>query len=99
MLEIIAIIFLSGSMGRLASRKGQKVGLWRLYTVLAWIGAEILGIVLAILLFQTDEIFALLLMGYAFAIGSYFVLKAVLSKKPDVDAQAFEFEQNNNPQP
>jgi len=93
MLEIIALIYLSRKMGNLAERKGQKKGLWRLYTVLAWVGAEIFGIVLSIILFRTDEMIALLPLGYGFAIGSYFLLKSVLAKKPDEVQTTFEFEQ------
>ena len=65
--------------------------------VIAWIGAEVFGIVLSILIFQTDETFALLPLGYAFAIASYFILKAVLSKRPDAET-AFEFEGQNQQQ-
>ena len=95
MLEIIALIFLTRKIGYLAERKGLKKGWWKFYTVIAWFGAEFFGIVLAILIFQTEEILPLLFFAYAFAIGSYFILKAVLSKKPDVETPAFEFEGQN----
>ena len=95
MLEIIALIFLTRKIGYLAERKGLKSGWWKFYTVIAWFGAEVIGIVLSILIFQTEEIFALVLPGYAFAIGSYFILKAILSKKPDIETTAFEFEGQN----
>jgi hypothetical protein len=44
------------------------------------VSGEIIGIVLSILIFQTEDTFALLPLGYAFAIASYFILRAVLSK-------------------
>jgi len=98
MLEIIALIFLTRNIGNLAERKGLKKGWWKFYTVIGWFGGEIIGIVLSIMIFQTEETLALLPLGYAFAIGSYFILKAVLSKKPDVETPAFEFEgQNQQP--
>jgi hypothetical protein len=62
--------------------------------VLAWFGAEIIGIFLSVLLLQTDELFALLPLAYGFAIGSYFLLKSVLLKKPDAVETSFEFEQH-----
>jgi hypothetical protein len=93
MIEIIVLIFLCGKMGRLAETKGLKKGLWQFYTVLAWVLAEILGIFLAAVVFQTDEILALAPVGYGLAIISYFVLKAGLSRKPDMPSTAFEFEQ------
>ena len=92
MLEIIALVFLTRKIGDLAERKGLKKGWWKFYTVICWFGGEIIGIVLSILILKTDDTFALLPLGYAFAIGSYFILKAVLSKKPDVETTAFEFE-------
>ncbi len=92
MLEIFALIHLTGKIGFLAEQKGQKKGLWQFYAVLAWFGGEILGVVLSILLFQTDNILATLPLAYGIAIGSYFLLRSVLSKKPDVN-NSFEFEQ------
>jgi len=99
MLEIIALIFLTRKIGDLAERKGLKKGWWKFYTVIGWFGGEIVGIVLSILIFQTDDTLSLLPLGYACAIGSYFILKAVLSKRPDVETPAFEFEgQHQQPQ-
>jgi len=98
MLEIIALVFLTRKIGYLAERKGLKKGWWKFYTVIAWFGAEILGIVLSILIFQTEEILGLVFLGYIFAIASYFILKAVLSKKPDIETTAFEFEAQNQNQ-
>ena len=95
MLEIIALVFLTRKIGDLAERKGLKKGWWKFYTVIAWFGPEVLGIVLSILIFQTEEILGLVFLGYAFAIASYFILKAVLSKKPDIETPAFEFEGQN----
>lgn len=93
MLEIIALVFLTGKMGQLAEQKGQKKGRWKLYTVLAWFGAEFLGILLSILFFKTDDIVMMLPLGYGMAIGSYFLLRSMLQKMPDAD-QGFEFEQS-----
>jgi hypothetical protein len=95
MLEIIALIFLTRKIGDLAERKGLKKGWWKFYTVIGWFGGEIIGIVLSILLFQTEDTFALLPLGYAFAIGSYLILRAILSRKPDIETPAFEFEGQN----
>jgi hypothetical protein len=92
MLEIIAIIYLSGKIATLAERKGQKKGAWRFYMIISWIGAELLGIFLSIVIFHAEEIFSMLPLAYGFAIGSYFILRSVLNKMPDVD-NGFEFEQ------
>src|SRR5215467_11716129 len=91
MLEIIALIYFTRKMGELAERKGQKRGAWKLYTVLAWFGAEIFGAVLA--LSFTTEFGIAFLCAYGFAIGSYFILRSILARKPDIPETSFEFEQ------
>ena len=99
MLEIIAIVFLSRNIGNLAQRKGLKRGWWIFYTVIAWIVAEFIGAIVGLLIFQTEEPLAAYPFAIAFAIGSYFILRAILSRKPDVVDQAFEFEgQHQQPQ-
>ena len=95
MLEIIALIFLTRSIGNLAERKGLKKGWWKFYAVIAWFGAEFLGAVVGMLILRTEDIVPLLLLAWAFAIGSYFVLKAYLTGKPDIVDPAFEFEGQN----
>jgi len=96
MLEILALIFLTGKMGDLAVKKGQNKGKWKLFTVLGWFGAEILGIVISIVVFETEGLFSALPLAYGLAIASYFILRAVLNKMPDAE-QGFEFEQHPQP--
>jgi hypothetical protein len=83
MLEIIALIFLTRNNGNLAVQKGLKPGPWKLYTVLAWFGAEIAGALIGFLMFGEEGLIAAVLLGLACAVGSYFVLRSVLQKKPD----------------
>lgn len=83
MLEIIALIFLTKNIGALAIQKGLKPGTWKLYTVLAWFGAEILGIILGFAVGGEDGFALAFLLGVSFAIGSFFIVKANLKKRPD----------------
>lgn len=83
MLEIIALIFLTKKIGALAEQKGLKPGTWKLYTVLCWFGCEILGAIIGIALLGQENMILGVLIGLGCAVGSYFVLKANLSKKPD----------------
>ncbi len=88
MLEIIALIFLCKKMGKLAIQKGLKPGVWKLYTVLAWIGAEMFGVLLG-MTFYTQEndikenFLGIMLIGLVSAFGGYLIIKSVLEKKPD----------------
>jgi len=84
MLEIIALIFLTRQIGRMAADKGLKPGIWKFYTVLAWIAGEFLGAVVGVLIFGTENIFSVILVAIAGAVTGYFIIKANLSKRPDV---------------
>ena len=84
MFEIIALIFLTKEIGRLADSKGLKPGTWKLYTVLAWIAGEFLGAVIGVLIFGPENIFSVILVAIAGALTGYFLIKANLSKRPDI---------------
>ena len=95
MLEIIALIFLTKHIGRIAADKGLKPGIWKLYTVLAWIAGEFLGAVVGVLIFGTDNIFSVILVAVAGAVTGYFIIKANLSKRPDVFDEIDQIGDNN----
>ena len=95
MLEIIALIFLTKHIGRIAADKGLKPGIWKLYTVLAWIAGEFLGAVVGVLIFGTDNIFSVILVAFAGAVTGYFIIKANLSKRPDVFDEIDQIGDNN----
>ena len=82
MLEIIALIFLTRKIGLKAETKGLKPGPWKVYTVLAWFIAEIIGMIIGINLFGT-ELIPLMLFGLFCAFGGYLFIHSILSKKPD----------------
>jgi hypothetical protein len=84
MLEILAIIMLSKKNGQLATQKGLKSGTWILYSVLCWIGFELVGAMIGILAFGRENIVLAYLLALASAVLSYFFIRAVLNKKPDV---------------
>jgi len=96
MLEIIALIFLAGQIGKMAIRKGQKPGMWKFYTVLAWIVGEVIGIGIAIFAFKSEDYISMLPMALLGAVGGYLVVRAILSKMPDKPEEGFEFENNAN---
>jgi hypothetical protein len=83
MLEIIALIFLTKEIGRLAHAKGLKPLTWKIYTVAGWVISEIIGIVIGVMIFGQDNLFSIAMVGIAFAITSYFIIKAQLNKLPD----------------
>ncbi len=83
MIEIIVLVFLTIHMGKIAAKKGLKPGTWKLYTVLCWLGGEIVGVMAGVLLFDQDNLISIMLMGLGGALGGYFILKSSLDKKPD----------------
>ena len=83
MLEIIALIFLTREIGRIAHDKGLRPVTWKIYTIVGWIFSEIIGIIAGIMIFGKDNLFSVVLVGLTFAITSYFIIKAQLNKLPD----------------
>ena len=92
MLEIIALIFLTKEIGRIAHDKGLRPVTWKIYTVLGWIVSEIIGVIVGVMIFGKDNLFSIILVGLTFAITSYFIIKAQLNKLPD---QGFDDDINN----
>lgn len=84
MLEIIALVFLTKEIGKIANAKGLRPGLWKLYTVLAWVAGEFIGAVIGVMIFGTNNIFSVILVALAGAITGYVALKRTLSKRPDI---------------
>lgn len=95
MLEILAVIFLSGKIGVLAERKGEKKGKWKAYAIVGWFISEIVGIAIGIAMFGSENYAPMLLIGYTLAILSYFAIRQTLQKMPDPDT-GFEFEKDSN---
>jgi hypothetical protein len=92
MLEIIALIFLTKEIGKIATKKGLKPITWKIYTVIAWMVSEIIGIVVGVMIFGVDNLVSIILVGITFAITSFFIIKAQLNKLPD---QTFDDDINN----
>jgi hypothetical protein len=82
-------------MGAIALQKGEKAWAWKLYTVLGWIGFEIIGITTGMIAFPNTGTIGYMICGYAFATASYFILKKILSSKPDQDTDHFSFDFEN----
>jgi len=83
MLEIIALIFLTREIGNLAENKGIQPLKWKIFTIVSWVIAEMLGIIVGFMLFGKNNLFSVILVGLTFAITSYYILKAQLNKLPD----------------
>ncbi len=85
MLDLILLFFLTREIGRLAYKKGLKPLTWKIYNIAGWLGAELIGIVIGILAFGLKNLVSVQLIAFAFAITSYFIIKAQLNKLPDQD--------------
>jgi hypothetical protein len=85
MLDLIILIFLTIKIGTEASRKGLKPFTWRAYNVIGWLLFEIIGIIVGFAIFGKDNLISINLVGFMFAITSYFLIKGQLNKLPDID--------------
>ena len=83
MLDLSVLFFLTREIGRLAYKKGLKPVTWKIYNVLGWLGAELIGIIIGVLIFGMDNLVSVQLVAFAFAITSYFIIKAQLNKRED----------------
>ena len=81
MLEIILVVFLAKKLGALAVKKGEPKGRWQTFFVLSWIGLEVLGMGIGMVL-SNNYVLAMLL-GLAAAGGSYLLFKYKLDQMPD----------------
>lgn len=85
MLDLILLYFLTREIGRLAFKKGLKPLTWKIYNVSGWLGAELIGVTIGILIFGLKNLVSVQLVAFAFAITSYFIIKVQLNKLPDHD--------------
>ena len=92
MLEIIALIFLTKEIGKIAVRKGLKPVTWKIYLVIGWLFSETIGLVFGIMIFGMDNLVSIMLVGITFAISCYYIMKAQLNRLPD---QSFDDDINN----
>ena len=81
MLEIILLIILTRKIGEQAVRKGEHKGWWKFYTVLAWIGFEIIGVMISLTI--TRNVILNMLFGIVCAFGGYLLVRARLERIPD----------------
>ena len=83
MLEIIALIFFTKHIGKIAIQKGLKPGMWKAYTVACWVVFEIAGIATGVLLFNQTDFLPLMFLGLISAFGGFLLIRSILQKKPD----------------
>jgi hypothetical protein len=83
MLEIIALIFLCKKNGILAERKGLKPGMWKVYTIIAWIVAEFMGIFIGMMMFGKTNLIAVFAVGLFAAFGGYLFIRHNLERRTD----------------
>jgi hypothetical protein len=93
MLEIIALVFLTRNIGELATQKGVNAFPWKLKTVLAWFGMEILGAVIGMLLF--DNLLMAVCVALPCAFGGYHIVRTLIQRLPDANDQTLEQIGNN----
>ena len=87
MIEIIILIFLTREIGRLAVSKGLKPLTWKVYNVLGWLTFECIGLLAGLMIFGKSNLISVNLVGIAFAVTSYFLIKSRLNKLPDHNAK------------
>ena len=83
MLEILGLIYFTRQIGPIADRKGVNATGWKVMAVLAWLITEITVAVLLTL--NGVEQMALFFLGPLSGLLCYFIVRQILSSKPDKD--------------
>ncbi|MEO9211466.1 MAG: hypothetical protein ABI208_10225 [Ginsengibacter sp.] len=83
MIDIIALIFITREMGKLAAQKGLKPMTWKIYSIVGWIFFEIMGFIVGFMFFDMGNLFSVFIVGLMFAFTSYLIIKRQLSSLPD----------------
>lgn len=83
MLEILVLLALTKSIGKIVETKGYKAGLYKTITVLLWFGGEIVGASIGVVLFDNRLlVYLIALIGAgAGAVTAYLIAKSI----PEVD--------------
>ncbi|MFT7613314.1 MAG: hypothetical protein ACI9J3_002286 [Parvicellaceae bacterium] len=96
MLEIFGLIFLSKKIGGIASDKGHSRGLFIALTIIAWVGCEIAGVLIGLIVFEDEGIlmYGLGLLGAALGVLVVFVLASSIgeNQKQSTDVLDEQFE-------
>lgn len=84
MLEIIALWTLTKRIGRIIEEKGRKSGWYKAFTVLLWIGGEIIGAIIGAVITGADEsaqclVYLFALVGAAGGAGIAYLIATNLS--------------------
>jgi len=93
MLEIILLIYLARRIRGVVEPKGYKPGKWQAYAVLLWIGIEILGILVFMILFGASQLIAIA-SAYLCAIGASIALQKYAEKLPDLNQNSEDWLRN-----
>ena len=83
MIEIILLFFLTKSIGELAVKKGLPSGRWKFIVVMAWIGFELIGMMIGMALLGSGNLVGLMMFGLVAAFGGYLTVRYILENKPD----------------
>lgn len=86
MLEIIILIFLTRHIGEIVKSKGRKPGLFKLLTVVLWIGGELTGGIIGAIIGEMSGMgvglaYLFALLGAAAGAGLSFIIARSLSAK------------------
>jgi hypothetical protein len=84
MIEIIALIFLTINIVKLAKQKGESPLKWGVRGVMAWLLGEFVGIALIVILVGQELLYCMIV-GIGMAYLFFLLLKSSLSSKPDIN--------------
>jgi hypothetical protein len=86
LVEIIALVFITKYIGKLAIQKGLSPTHWKAYTIGCWLTFEFTGMLLGIVLLNSWDLIALACLGWVSGFGGFLLIRSILQKKTDIDS-------------
>jgi len=81
MIDIIILYFLCQRIKNIVEPKGYSVGWWRFYTIITWLGFELLGLLVS--LRMGKDLMVAFLSGLLCALGAYLLLQQKAKQLPN----------------
>jgi len=82
MIDLILLFFLARHISRIALAKGLKRGPWIVFTIIAWMIAELFGLAFAVNMFGIKNFIAINLFAIFCGLGGYLLVHAFIQKTP-----------------
>jgi hypothetical protein len=102
MLEVLLLVYLGKSLGRILRAKGRSAGWYQALMVVAWIGGQIVGMLSGMMINGSDKVDGTVyigsLLGGVLCVTAVFILAKALGPVGAEQIRGFEVVEKSSPQ-